>query len=99
MLTLRFLLHNSTVEGFAYSDLRRIRMLPADQPGGCPVLVLRFVEAVIVEVRIEGRHLDKLHDYLGYHRIAWVRELPPGKMLADKIAAVITGITIRQVES
>lgn len=99
LLMLRFLLKDSTVEGFAYSDLRRIRLLPADKAGGGPMLVLLFVEAVISEVLIEGRHLDTLHNYLGYHRIAWVRELPQGKMLADKVAAVITGITVRQVES
>lgn len=99
LLTLRFLLKDSAVEGFSYSDLRRIRLLPSDKPGGGPVLVLRFVEAVIVEVRIEGRHLEAMHNYLGYHRIAWVRELPPGKMLGDGMAAAVTGISIRQVES
>ncbi len=96
LLTLRFLLRNSAVEGFSYSDLRRIRLLPSDKPGGGPVLVLRFIDE---EVRIEGRHLDAMHNYLGYHRIAWVRELPPGKMLGEGMAAAVTGISIRQVES
>ena len=96
LLTLRFLLKDSSVEGFAYSDLRRIRLLPG-KPGGGPVLVLRFVEAVVTDVRIEGLRLDAMHDYLGYHRLAWIRELPPGKMIADKTAAAVTGITIDEM--
>jgi hypothetical protein len=93
-----FLLKDSAEEGFSYSDLRRIRLLPAGKPGLGPVLVLLFVEAAVTEVRIEGRRLDTMRDYIRYHRIAWVRELPPGTMLADKVAAVITGITIREVK-
>jgi hypothetical protein len=99
LLTLTFLCQNSAEEGFAYADLRRIRLLPADKPGGGPVLVLLFTEAAVTEVRIVGRRLDTMRDYIRYHRVAWLRELPPGKMLADRNAAVITGITINQVES
>jgi hypothetical protein len=98
LLTLTFLCKDSAEEGFAYSDLRRIRLLPG-KPGGGPVLVLRFTEAAIVEVRIEGLRLDAMRGYIRYHRIAWVRELPPGKMIADKTAAVVTSISITQVES
>lgn len=98
LLTLTFLLKDSAEEGFSYADLRRIRLLPSGRPGVGPLLVLRFIEAVIVEVRIEGLRLDAMRDYIRYHRIAWLRELPPGKMLADKTAAVVTGITIAEVE-
>jgi hypothetical protein len=98
LLTLRFFLKDSAEEGFSYSDLRRIRLLPSGKPGVGPVLLLRFVEAVIVEVRIEGLRMDAMPDYLAYHRIAWVREMPRGTMLADKTAAVVTGITITEVE-
>jgi hypothetical protein len=98
LLMLRFLLRDGSVEGFAYSDLRHTRMQTGDDPGGGPVLVLRFVEAVITEVRIEGRHLDVLADLLAYHRVAWLRELPPGKMLHEKNAAVLTRIAVRILE-
>jgi hypothetical protein len=98
LLMVRFLLRDASVEGFAYSDLRHTRMGPGDDPGGGPVLVLRFVEAVITEVRIEGRHLDVLADLLAYHRVAWLRELPPGKMSHEKNVAVITRITIAALE-
>ena len=98
LLMLRFLLRDTSVEGFAYSDLRRTRMLPGGDPGGAPVLVLRFVEAIVTEVRIEGRHLDLLADMLAYHRVAWLRELPPGKMHHEKNAAVLTRITLSELE-
>lgn len=98
LLMLRFLLRDGVVEGFCYADLRHTRMQPGDDPGGGPVLVLRFVEAVMTEVRIEGRHLDTLADLVAYHRIAWLRELPPGKMHHEKNAAVITKITITVLE-
>jgi hypothetical protein len=99
LLMLRFLLRDAAVDGFAYSDLRHTRMQPGDDPGGGPVLVLRFVEAVVTEVRIEGRHLEVLSDLLAYHRVAWLREMPPGKMHHEKNAAVITRITIRVLEA
>jgi hypothetical protein len=95
LLMLRFVLTDSTVEVFSYADLRRIRLVPGGKPGEGPVLVMLFVEA---DVRVEGRRLDAMLDYLAYHRIAWVRELPPGKMLADKTAAVITRIVITELE-
>ena len=48
--------------------------------------------------RMELRGMDALQDYLAYHRIAWVRELPPGTMLADKLAGAVTGIAIAEVK-
>jgi hypothetical protein len=98
LLMIRFVLRNGSVVGFAYSDMRNTRMEPGDDPGGGPVLVLRFVEAVISEVRIEGRHLEVLADLLAYHRVAWLRELPPGKMNHEKNVAVITRIAIAALE-
>jgi hypothetical protein len=58
----------------------------------------RFVEAVITEVRVEGRHLDVLESLLRNHRVAWLRELPPGKMHQDKSATVLTRFTFTMVE-
>jgi hypothetical protein len=100
LLTLTFLCKDSAEEGFAYSDLRRIRFLPAEKPGLGRVLVLLFVEAAVTEVRIEGRgkQLAAMRDYIRYHRIAWLRELPPGMMQQDKDATVISTITLRTVE-
>ena len=51
-------------EGFAYSDLRRVRWaLPVGEGSG-PALELRFVEAVITDVRIEGRNLEDIHYWI-----------------------------------
>jgi hypothetical protein len=99
LLMLSFLLSDGAVEDFSYSDLRRIRLLPADRPGGGLVMVLRFVEAAVVEVRIEARRFDAMHNYIKHHRVAWVRELPTGMPMADTLAAVVTAITITQLDS
>ena len=49
-----FVLKDFSYEGFRYSDLRRLRWLPASKPGQGPSLLLRFVEADITDVTIEG---------------------------------------------
>jgi hypothetical protein len=97
LLMLRFVLGDGSVAGFAYSDLRQIRILPGAVGQG-PVLMLRFVEAVITEVRVEGRLMDAPADLLAYHRVGWLRELPPGKMHPDKHATVFTRFTFTMVE-
>jgi hypothetical protein len=97
LLTLSFL-KDSAVEGFAYSDLRRMSWLPADTPSG-RVLMLRFVESVTTEVLLDGRNLELMHANLCRHRIPWVRMLPPGKMLSDKNAEVVTDIKFHEVKS
>ncbi|AGA31713.1 hypothetical protein [Singulisphaera acidiphila] len=95
-ITLHFLLANQSREGFAYADLRRIRLLPAADPGSGPELVLRFVEAEITDVRLIGRNLDMLYELLGRHAVGWVRQLPPKWDFSPKEAkaVVITGIEI-----
>jgi hypothetical protein len=85
-------------EGFSYADLRRVRWLPASEPGGGPVLVLRFVEAVITEVRITGRNLDDLHYWISEGSMPWVWEQPDGFRTRDDTATVITGIVFRELE-
>lgn len=92
--TLRFVLRDGSFEGFAYGDMRRFRMMPSADPGSGPVIVLVFVEEERTEVRIEGRNLDKLFDLIGYHKISWVRELPPKLGFIDANEAVVTRITI-----
>ena len=97
-LTLHFLLADATREGFSSVDLRRVRFLAADKPGGGPRVVLRFVEAVVTEVTIEGRNLDTLYDYIGQHRVTWIRELPPRRDFVEAKATVITRVTIQTLD-
>lgn len=89
---------HSLPEIFAYADLRRITMLPPTAPGGGPPLVLRILEAELIEVICEGRNLMFLPDYLRQHRIAWLRELPQGRQVSDPQAVVITRMTVKAVE-
>ncbi len=97
-LTLHLLLADQSRESFSYGDLRRMRWLPAADPGSGPELVLRFVEAEITEVRLSGRNLEPLYDAIGRHAITWLRQLPPRWDFQVKGEPVITGIDISTLE-
>ena len=86
-------------EGYAYSDLRRVRWVKGDNPAGGPVLELRFVEAEITEVRVEGRNLEDIHHWISEGAMPWVWEQPPGFKSRDDNAVVITRITFHPVDS
>jgi hypothetical protein len=66
-----------------------------EEPGKGAVLVMRFSASVPVEVVMAGIRLDDLHNYLGDHRIRWVRELPQGKPVIDPTIPVIRSIIVR----
>lgn len=80
-------------EGFAYSDLRRVRWIKGDDPASGPVLVLRFIEAVITDVRVEGRNLEDIHYWISEGVMPWIWEQPAGFKTRDDRAVVITRIT------
>ena len=97
--TLHLLLGDGRRCGFPYAGLvEGPHLLPGDDPGKGGVIVLRFSASVIVEVTIAGRRLDELHNYLGDHRVAWVRELPKGKVVRDDGSSVVARIEIGQAE-
>jgi hypothetical protein len=66
-----------------------------EEPGKGAVIVMRFAASVPVEVILAGIRLDDLHNYLGDHRIRWVRELPEGKMIIDGTIPVVRNIIVR----
>jgi hypothetical protein len=84
--------------GFCYSDLRRIRWAKGDKPGGGPVLWLRFIDAVITDVGINGRNLDDIRYYIGEGTMPWVWQQPDGFKARDDAMAVITGFTFTEKE-
>jgi hypothetical protein len=91
--TLRFI-KGAAIKGLPYANLDSIDWEPAEKPGLGPTIVVRFAGIVAREARISGRNLLQLFDLLAYHRVAWVRELPPGRDFKDGKATVITGITV-----
>ena len=91
--TLRFIKGDS-IRGLPYANLDSIDWEPAEKPGLGPTIVVRFAGIVAREARISGRNLLQLFDLLSYHRVAWVRELPPGRDFKDGKVTVITGITV-----
>lgn len=91
--TLVLLLHDGTRRSFPWSG--RVGGPDwLDTPEGI-VIVLRFADVVPMEVLLPGRNFDELFDGLTYHKIAWVRALAPGKMIADRTLPVVTNIVVR----
>jgi hypothetical protein len=97
-VSIHFVTKDYAYEGFSYGDCERVRLLPAEKPGGGPVLIVRFNGSVITEAVIEGRHLHALYHSIGLHRLPWVWEHPSPAQFTDANAAVISRITFRQVE-
>ena len=95
---IHFVTSDFLCEGFAYSDLRRVRWVPGADAGGGPVIELRFVEAVVTEVRIEGRNLDDIHYWISEGVMPWLWEQPKGFKPREDGVPVITGITIAEAE-
>ena len=85
-------------EGFAYSDLRRLRWVSPESEGSGPAIELLFVDTVITTVRIEGRHLEDIHFWISEGTMPWVREQPANYKTKDDNAVVITRITIKEEE-
>jgi hypothetical protein len=97
-LMIFFVLKDFSYEGFRYSDLRRLRWLPTSKPGQGPSLLLRFCEAEITDVQIEGMHLLDIQHWIGQGVMPWVWEKPPGFNVQESNAAVITRIAINEAK-
>ena len=84
-----------SVTCLAYGDLRFIDLLPSGTPGGGTALLMKFIG--VAEVRLEGRNLDKLVDYLRRHCLAWLREQLPtrGNPAAEDGSIVIASIRVK----
>ena len=95
---IHFVRKDLTREGYAYSDLRRVSWQAPSEPGSGPVLVLRFVEAVITSVRITGRNLDDLHYWISEGCMPWIWEQAGGIRARNDDATVITGIAFAESE-
>jgi hypothetical protein len=93
-----FLLKDGGCEGFSYFHLSRLRMIVPDSPGASPMLLVRVIDGGVFEVEIEGRNLTRIYEYLGQHRLSWVRELDTSQDVEDEGATVVTRITIRIVK-
>ena len=87
---------DGSVRGFPYSDLYGPDLVPEGDAGKGWAIVMRF--ARFEQVTLSGRNLDKIHAYLGHHRMPWVRELPKGKLPSDQDGPVITGVAIAEIE-
>ena len=76
----------------SYHDLRIIDSLPPTRPGHGPGLLLRCPG--LRDAELEGVGLDDLLGLLYLHRVAWIRELPPGRPAGRDNAIVITRMTV-----
>lgn len=96
--TLVLLLADASVKAFSYNNLDTLDLLPAKDAGDGPVMVLRFSGIVATEIVLTGRDLDELYNYLGFHRVAWIRERSPSRHFLSEMETVITGIRIKKLE-
>ena len=72
--------------------------MPPTAAVGSPVIELRFVEAVVTEVRIEGRNLEDIHYWISEGVMPWIWEQPKGFKPREDGVPVITGITMTEGE-
>jgi hypothetical protein len=91
--TLFLLLADGTRRGFPYAGLVGGPDLVEASSG--LVIILRFSDVVPMEVTLSGRNLEELYEALGYHEVAWVRALPPGKMISDRALPVVSSIAVK----
>ena len=97
--TLFCIMADGTIWGFPYANRAEgPHLVPAGDAGKGRAIVLQFSGIGPVEIRLNGRRLDQLHNYLGHHRMVWVREFPKGRVMADPDAPAITGIDIIRLE-
>jgi hypothetical protein len=85
-------------DGFAYGDLRGLRWVKGDGPASGPVIELRFVEAVITIVRIEGQNIEDIHHWVHEGMLPWVWEQPTGYKPKNDHAMVVTRIRFYKVD-
>jgi hypothetical protein len=98
LATVHMVLGDATVRGFSYGNFDSIDLLPADDAGGGPVIVVRFAGLSPCEVWISGRNLELMHNHLSHYRIAWIRELPTRGNFADRNAPLIRSIGFTPLE-
>lgn len=96
--TLHVLLKNASSRGFSYANYDSIDWLPDDDAGQGPAIVVRFAGLVPCELRISGRNLEVLHNYIGHCRIGWIRELPTQGDFIDKAAPLIRSVKFVTLE-
>jgi hypothetical protein len=100
-MILHVMLKDGYSKGYAWSNFDSVDTVAGDQPGGGPVLVLRFAGLDPVELWISGSNLGKLLACIGRQRIGWIREQPSKRgfdtvaALGDK-AEVIAGIAVKR---
>jgi len=85
--------------GFSYACRMDGPHLAAGEAGEGDILLMRFNVGVLVEVRLAGHRLDELHNYLGEHRIRWVREVPPGRIIQAGGLPLITRVKIAKADA
>lgn len=95
--TLSLLKADGTVWSYPYAcRVEGPHLLVADDAARSLVVVLRFSGLTGIEVTIAGRKLNRLVSYLAGHRVAWVRELPKGKLGQEDGIPVVTAILIKE---
>jgi hypothetical protein len=90
---------DGTTWGYPYAcRVEGPHLVPAKDAAGNLVVVLRFSGLTGIEVTLTGRRLETMVNYLGHHRLTWIREQAKGKFEGHGSDPVVTGITIKELK-
>lgn len=78
-----FLFGNQSATALPYAHLCRMTYRPAEAPATDESITLRFSGIKPTTFLVEGRNLWGLLDWIGRHRMAWLREWPQAREEAE----------------
>lgn len=97
--TLFLIKADGSVRGYPFAGRAEgPHLVPASEAGKGWSIVMRYWGIPPAEVVMSGRKLDNLVNLLAAGRVAWVRELPEGKLPANLDGPVVTAIIVREAE-
>jgi hypothetical protein len=90
--SIHFLTSKGEVRSFQYLHL------DSNSTFASGAISIRFMGMRPVNVKIFGRNLRRLYDYIHQHRISWVVEIAPGRDFIKDGEPVVTGIDFLNVK-
>jgi len=86
LFSVHFLTAKGEMRSFQYLHLDSGSTFTGD------AIAIRFLGMQPINVRVTGRNLRRLYDYLHQHRVSWVLAVAPGRDFAKDGQPVITAI-------
>jgi hypothetical protein len=94
LYSLHFILGADGLRSFQYSHLDSDTRLTFDRNG--QTIGLKFAHSTVTIVRLHGRNLRLLYDYIHQHKCPWVEQLEAGRDFDAGDDPVVTAIVIKE---